>query len=894
MTLIHRFPGAGAVSIEQIGGKGHSLVRMAAAGLPVPPGAILTTAFFAPWFEAVEASEPWRELIAAPHAEWNSRCAAVQAWCSTLPLDAGQGAALDALRADLDGLVAVRSSSPDEDLATASFAGAYVTCLGVRPDELESAVRACFASSLDERVLVYKRERDLDVFSPRLAVIVQEQLDSRVAGVAFSLDPVTNDHDHAVIDASWGLGESVVAGLVTPDHWVIDKVDRTVIEATLGAKQQTITLGVDGGTVEEASTRADEPTLDADRLDALVDLVCRVEALDDRPVDIEWALAGDGPDARLFLLQARPITTHVPVPPELRTAPGEPRRLYTDIALSSGFTINAPISPMGLDWMRESVGALAEIFLGRLDLELGPGEHFWMFTGSRMYQDTSNMLWLMSPQKMADAAVDTDPLMAETLAALDAERYKPDRRPPWLSLRMLRVVPRFAVRLAGFMMRIVAMLAFPERAKRRYVRRTAAFEREIGERFDPDLPLATLRQRLTGSTMRYLFDVTMPALGAGMAAVKIVPALVGAKRSDERRELADALAAGHEGNVVVAMGIALHRLAACFDPTDFEDLDGLVDRVERRELPPDVLDAWDAFVARFGHRGPLEMDLARPRYADDPRLALQQMASMRTDDATFDPEAGHRRLVEQRRQATEALYGRLGWIRRALLRRVDRVLGAFAGTRDTPKHHNLMLHQVVRRRTLIEGEALVRDGRLDRVEEIFHLTFDDLDRAANDPSLDLRHVAEERMRWYRQLDAQGTRFPAMIDSRGRILRPPPRDEAPGELRGTGLSAGSVRGPVKVLHRPDEKPVEPGDILVAYATDPGWTPLFANASAVVLEVGGVLQHGALVARELGKPCVAGIDRLLDRLTDGEVVEVDGTDGVVRRLAAADAADQPTNL
>ena len=128
-----------------------------------------------------------------------------------------------------------------------------------------------------------------------------------------------------------------------------------------------------------------------------------------------------------------------------------------------------------------------------------------------------------------------------------------------------------------------------------------------------------------------------------------------------------------------------------------------------------------------------------------------------------------------------------------------------------------------------------------------------------------------------------TEFPQLIDSRGRILRPPPRDAKPGELVGVAVSPGSVTGPVKVLRHPREKPIDEGDVLVAYTTDPGWTPLFVNAAAVVLEVGGILQHGAVIAREYGKPCVAGVDRVMTRLRDGQRVEVDGTAGVIRLVA-----------
>jgi rifampicin phosphotransferase len=353
-------------------------------------------------------------------------------------------------------------------------------------------------------------------------------------------------------------------------------------------------------------------------------------------------------------------------------------------------------------------------------------------------------------------------------------------------------------------------------------------------------------------------------------------------KTAEERELAARLQRGVRGNVVVEMGLALYRMARLLDRSEFEDLDRLAERIEGRRLSLEFLAAWDDFQGRFGCRGPQEMDLASPRYADDPRLALRQMSFMASDDA-FDPGAAHERLVEEREAAFEALLRRSGPLRRALLRRVYRLNELFAGTRDTPKHLIVLANYALRRQALRRGQALVREGRLDVAEHVFDLSFDDLGAASVDPTLDLRAVREERGSFRWKLETHVRAFPAVIDSRGRVLRPPPKEISPGLLRGVPISPGVVTGPARVLRRADEKPVEKGDVLVAYTTDPGWTPLFVNAAAIVLEVGGVLQHGAVVAREYGKPCVAGIDQAVTRLRDGDLVEVDGAAGTVRRLS-----------
>ena len=879
MTLVVSFPGAAQTTVAEVGGKGHSLIRMAEAGLPVPPGAVLTTRFFVPWFDEIKATATWRALADAPRDKWATLCAELKKICPALALTQHQQQALEYLCKTLampanDVLYAVRSSSPEEDLVSASFAGGYESRLGVPPADLDDAVRNCFASSLDERVFVYKKEQGFELLSPRIAVVVQRQIDSEVAGVGFSLNPLTNDYDEAVIDANWGLGESVVAGLVSPDHFIIDKVGRQVVDKKLGNKQVSIWLGPDGGTIERKGRRLAELTLSDAQLRELTDAMCRIEELYGRPMDIEWAYAA----GRLHVLQARPITSYVPLPLEMVTKPGQRRRLYVDAALSKGMTINAPISPMGLDWMEESLYSFIERFVGPVQLDVDAEEGLLYFAGGRMYMDLSNMMWVSTPEALSKSSAPTDALMAEILANIDAKRYRAATRPPWARIRMLRFIPRCLWRQRGFFWNTLWAILSPERAHGTYQRKVDAFEVELTKNVGHRLPLAE-RRTYAATLVQQVFDVTMAALMASLVALGSV-GLVIPKKSAGVEALAEKLKRGFTGNVVAEMGIALFRLAKLLDRSDFEDLARLAERVEKRQMAAEFLSAWDAFLSRFGWRGPAEMDLASPRYADDPGLALRQMSFMTVDDGGYDPEAAHKRQVEERRRAYAELMSRSGWLRRALLHRIHRIIELFAGSRDMPKHHNLLLHYAVRRRALIEGRRLATEGRLDAAEDVFDLTFRDLESAALDPSLDLRAVREERTRFLKILAAQVTEFPPVIDSRGRILRPRPREERPGELSGMAVSPGVVTGPVKLLHSPNEKPVNKGDVLVVHTADPGWTPLFVNAAAVVLEVGGVLQHGAVIAREYGKPCVVGIDGIMTKLRDGQTVEVDGTAGVIR--------------
>ena len=419
MNLTISFPGAEQTTLTEVGGKGYSLIRMVEAGLPVPPGAVLTTEFFEPWFDEIKTSATWPALAEATPDKWATLCNELKGLCLALRLTGTQRQALETLSKNLAALgdnvqFAVRSSSPEEDLASASFAGGYETRLGVPPAELQDAVRYCFASSLDERVLVYKKEHGFDILSPRIAVVVQQQIDSEVAGVGFSLNPLTNDYDEAVIDANWGLGESVVAGIATPDHYIVDKFNRQIIEKKLGAKQVSIWLGLDGGTIERKGHRSAEFALSDGQLGELIEMISCIEALYDKPMDIEWTY-GNG---QLYVLQARPITRYVPLAAEMVTRPRERRRLYADAALSKGMTLNTPISPMGLSWLEDFMIP----FFEKIQLNAGPMKGLLFAAGGRMYINLSDVMWLVNPKVLSKSSTANDAVLAEILANLDEKQ----------------------------------------------------------------------------------------------------------------------------------------------------------------------------------------------------------------------------------------------------------------------------------------------------------------------------------------------------------------------------------------------------------------------------------------------------------------------------------------
>lgn len=880
-------------AVAIIGAKAHSLQKLTAFGVRVPAAIVLPSEFFQPWFATIKRLPCWAAWHAGQRDQWPVLCGAIKESALTLPLGDEQQLILDELaqRLALHGPAqrfAIRSSAPDEDIASASFAGLYETVLGVTAAGVEEAVRHCFAACLDYRVFAYKIAHGIDLACLSMAVIVQLQIDSDVAGVGFSINPLTNDFDESAIDANWGLGESVVSGMTAPDHFVIDKASGASIERRLGAKQVSVTLAASTGTTSGPQLRCAEYCLSDAQLRELNGVICQLEKLYGHPVDMEWAYA----QGELFILQARPITSYVPLPDEMLTAPGAKRNLYMDIALSKGMTTNAAISTISLDWFESDMATMLKHCIGNVALDVRKPGGLLYLGGGRMYMNLSNILWFSSPAQLAKGSAATDQLTADILSGIDAARYRAAQRPAWIWPAM-RIVPGALWRLRHAIWRVLRSAIAPVSTYRLYRRDKQAFDMRFSKLSDDGLALDEFQRRYGAPAIAHIINIDMPALGIGVMAGAMVQRLARGQ-GGEAKALTEQLSRGITGNLVVEMGIQIYRMAKMLDATVFEDLAALHARVGRRQLPATFLEPWDAFMDGFGCRGPGEMDLANSHYADDPMMLLRQMSFMANSGASFDPEASHRTLAQQRRQAYKLLLHRFGWWRRALLRRAYILMILFGGTRDTPKQHNLLYQHAVRRRLLVEGDKLAAANRLDRPNQVFDLTVSDLLAATSDSTIDLRTLGQRRTLFANKLKVHVRTFPAVIDSRGRIQRALRRADKPGEITGIPLSPGVVSGRIKLMRDAHEKQVGKGEILVAFTTDPGWTPLFVNAAAVILEIGGALQHGAVVAREYGKPCVAGIPNVLNRFVDGQLVEVDGTAGIVRIMSAPASAAQDAHF
>lgn len=874
-TTIHYFmkdsPPA-KVALASVGGKAHSLIRMIELNLPVPPGFVLPVEFFSDWFETIKKSSAWNAFLEADvNSKLRSSCDALKSEAMKLSFSKEQKEAVAAALKKFNhtgGLFAVRSSSPEEDLEGSSFAGGYETILGVTQDGIEEAVKRAFASCLDQRVAVYKKQHNFDFRNPKIAVAVQTQIASDVAGVGFSVNPISNSYDEAVINANWGLGETVVAGISTPDTFIVDKNKEQIAQKQLGGKETSIWLLPDGGTEERTDDRKGEFSLSDGQIIDLTKLIVKVEESYGRPMDIEWAFSAD----EMFLLQARPITTYIPLSKELITEPGAQKRLYLDVTICVQGLFK-PISVLGTSFLRGAASLITTKLFGK-DLTKNVDDAFSYMSDGRIYCNVSNIFEFAGKEKTAKFFNNMDPTAAKILSSVNEEEYRSHNKG-------IKHIPlHLFFQLPSIGLHVLEARLLPEHAQRHVVQEVKEFKREVRHFLEEDLPFDELAEALFERLRKAVFSAVMPAFVTSRIALERMKAIAGeGKYESEFKDIERAV----PNNPTVEMGLSLYHMSQLL-PEDL-DVSKIEELLEARQLPKPFLAAWAEFMDLYGHRGPTELDIAAPRFRDEPGTLLAQVATLRKSTSAEDnPQERFDRGQVTRHRAFEKLCEELhgkGWLTMKDFSSLYRVYETLAGYREMPKYMMIFCIDTLRQRALRYGKEFFEAGRIDSIQQIFDLKIEQIAHAQTDKSLDLRELAAENKVVINQLNAVAN-LPLVMDSRGKIINPPPIEAKEGEICGTAVSSGIVTGPIKVLHSPDEKPLERGDILVARATDPGWTPLFVNASAVILEVGGMLQHGALVAREYGLPCVTGVKDATKLWQDGTMVEVDGTNGIVRLI------------
>jgi rifampicin phosphotransferase len=881
--LILPFSDIGKDALPVAGGKAANLGELVRAGFPVPPGFCVTTAAYD--MVATDAGlEPTLAALAAADAGDTERLAELAAEARSRLTGADVpdvlGRAIEEAYGELgDGVpVAVRSSATAEDLPGASFAGqqdTYLNVVGV--ESVRDAVQRCWASLWTDRAVSYRATNGIDPRGVRLAVVVQRMVDASVAGVLFSANPVTGKRHQAVIDASSGLGEAVVSGAVNPDHFVANTATGEIVERRLGDKRVAIVAGAGGGT-ERVELAADEQgaSLSDGQILSLAELGGRVEEHYGAPQDTEWAIDGDG---RLWLLQARPITTLFPLPEDAPTD-DEDLRVYFSFNVAQG--VYGPLTPMGIQAFRLITSSVAT-FAGHPPRNPYKGAGFFIEAAGRMFLDVTPVLrskqglrlfgWFMANMEARTVPIVRQLVQDPRLSTVPTKR--------WPIVRTLLLV--FA--RGRIPLHFAEALARPERARARAARVVARFRQEGETPTGATGPLAAAERLLRDGPPEILPNVP-PVFVAGLAANALAGKLLGDLATDDERRVA-MRALPH--NPTTEMDLALWALArgARSDPDSARVVgqtppERLAEEYRDGSLPPKLQGGLTDFLRLYGHRGVAEIDLGLPRWSEDPTYIMGVLANyLRLEDPQSAPDVQFGRATREAEEMVAELGRRArrkGRLRGTLVRFLLGRARELSGLRETPKFSIVLLMARVRDLLWPVGEELAQAGRLDNSGDIFFVSVPEA--WAGLAGEDLSAIVSERRTVYEQ-EMRRKHVPRLLLSDGTE---PTADQYDGAgtddvMRGTPASGGEVTGKARVILDPGSAHLEPGEILVAPSTDPGWTPLFLTAGGLVMEMGGPMSHGAIVAREYGIPAVVGVPDATERVETGQRITVDGSGGIV---------------
>lgn len=883
-----------AAMVSMVGGKAANLGELLAAGLPVPDGFCLTTEAY----REATAGGPLAEVHPALKATPDGDLPALAALASraryiiqNAPVPTEVATAVEAAYAALgDNVpVAVRSSATAEDLPSASFAGQQDTYLNVvGAAAVVEAVRDCWASLWTDRAVSYRASRGIDPAAVSLAVVVQRMVDATAAGVLFTANPLTGRRKQAVIDASPGLGEAVVSGAVNPDHLVVDPLTGRVLERRLGDKRIAVRPIPGGGTRTLAISNGGAAACLTDKQAAeLAAMGHRVEGHFGSPQDIEWAIAGDG---RLWLTQSRPITTLFPVPQSAAggsTPGGEGTRVYLCFSLAQGLT--RPITPMGLAAFRLIASSVARA--AHFDVpEPRQGPSPYAAAGQRIYFDLTAVARSTTGRRIVPNVFDVMEARSATVLrrVFEDPRFSVTRRTP---LGLLRHVVPAAVH-AGVPETLLRAVFRPDAA----LRRTNRLAREFAGSLEPPAGL-TPQQRLDhaehvlGTRIFSVVPSILPLPALGFAALALAGKLLGGGRWDDLQTVLRGL----PNNVTTEMDLELWRLAqvirndggsraAVTDRTPAE----LAEDFRAGQLPAVLQSGLARFLGQYGHRAVAEIDVGMPRWSDDPTHILGVLANyLRLGGSALAPDVQFSNSAEE----ADACIGRLvaearsrGRLRGIMVRAALRRARLFAGLRELPKYQLVVGLAEVRKQLALAGAALAAAGVVADTDDIFFLDLDEARTGLDPEAADLRDLVAHRRADY-AVELERRHVPRVLLSDGTEPEAVPSADAaavstvPGALRGSPASAGVVTAAARVILDPVGAHLEPGEILVAPSTDPGWTPLFLTAGGLVMEMGGPNSHGAVVAREYGIPAVVGVPDATLRLFTGQEITVDGGAGTV---------------
>jgi len=821
-----------------VGGKGANLGELSRiAGIRVPPGACVTTKAYrlilgkVPSIDALIAQ--LTQLEPEDHEAIRSASATIRRSIEevAIPDDVAAAIASSVARLGEDAEYAVRSSATAEDLPTASFAGQHDTYLGITGTAaILHHVRRCWASLFTERAVTYRLRNGVDHRRVSIAVVVQQMVSPRASGVLFTADPVTGNRKVVSVEASLGLGEALVSGLVNADVYTV-RDDEVV----------------------EKKVRGPEPVLTDAQIGELADLGRQIEAHFGRPQDVEWCLA----DADFQIVQSRPITTLFPVP----VVSDSEKHVY----LSTGHQqmMTDAMKPLGLSMWRLT------------------GATTFHEAGGRLFVDVSRAL--ASPAGRAGLlamAGKSDPLTGDALKTIIHRGFIPSLPDP----NPIPVSSAAPSPLETDPAIVAELIATSEASN-------ATLKTEIQQKSGPalfDFMLADVQE-----LKRVIFNprshqAIMASVDATWWLNDRLEEWIGEKNA------AHVLAQSVPNNITSEMGLDLLRVADVIRPhqavvsfledtrnehflNDLTNVDGGVES-------QDAIQSW---LDKYGMRGAGEIDITRPRWIEHPTalipLILDNVRNFEARAAELRFEQGLVAATRKEEELLARVRARPDGEAKAdeVKHMIDR-LRTFAGYREYPKYFMISRHFAYRQALLREADRLVQANVLHHRDDIFYLTFQELQAVVATNAVDERLI-EQRKDAFRIHETLTP--PRVLTSEGEMLNGAyRRDDFPaGALVGLAVSAGTAEGRARVVVDPASAYLEPGDILVTRFTDPSWTPYFVAIAGLVTEVGGLMTHGAVIAREYGLPAVVGVEGATRLIRDGQLIRVDGANGFVEMLS-----------
>ncbi|MEI3801295.1 MULTISPECIES: phosphoenolpyruvate synthase [unclassified Chitinophaga] len=852
-----------------VGGKGANLGELSGIeGIQVPGGFCVTTEAYKKVTGNNEALNSLLSELTRFNAEERERIrelgAKIRMVIERIPIAEDIAGEIGAYLTKFDekDAFAVRSSATAEDLPTASFAGQQDTYLNItgKPAILKH-ISKCWASLFTDRAIIYRIQNGFDHSQVYLSVVVQKMVFPQASGILFTADPVTANRKQLSIDAGFGLGEALVSGLVSADCYKVQEGEIT--GKMIGTKKLAIYGKEEGGTV----TRQLSP--DQQKMQVLTDQQIlqlahtgrKIEAYFGSPQDIEWCLADD----TFYIVQSRPITTLYPVP----EVDDQGNHVYISVGHQQMMT--DPMKPLGL--------SLWQLTASRPMFK----------AGGRLFVDITDSLATPTGRKtMIDAIGQHEPLIKDALITITERegfiKPLPDNKV------LNPALTSSGKSAADILDRIKNDPAIVSDLIRRFQTSIAALKQNIQTKSGPDLFDFILED--SQQSKKSLFDpqnmsAIMASADASIWINENMNTWLGEKNA------ADTLAQSAPNNITSEMGLELLDVADVIRP--YPEVinylqqvkeDDFLDELDRFNGGPEARNAIDTYLNKYGMRCAGEIDITRTRWSENPATLIPMMLS---NIKNLEPGAGKRKFEEGKQEALkkeQELLARLrqlpdGEQKAAETAQMISLLRNFAGYREYPKYGIISRFFVYKQALLKEAEQLLRANVIHEKEDIYYLTFEELHEVVRTNKLDHQLISKRKNEYklYEKLTP-----PRVITSDGEIITGKyKRENLPANaIVGLPVSSGVIEGRARVILNMEDADLEAGDILVTAFTDPSWTPLFVSVKGLVTEVGGLMTHGAVIAREYGLPAIVGVENATTLIKDGQRIRVNGTDGYIEIL------------